>query len=204
MSDAGEQSGAQIPPLLAAPVLVVVQRPKFFSSRAEYDVYGPDGTPYGSVHQAPGSAAGIFGQLATIDYDVVGSDGDTLMRMVKPGRFGRASFEVSWTDGRPVGVIKQENLAFAPQFALTAADGTSARLTGGGMLSWDWRIEDSAGANVGSVTKQFAGLAEMFTSADRFVVELGVGLGGLIRAVAVVATICLDEVRTAKRRSGPS
>ncbi|MGH8888352.1 MAG: phospholipid scramblase-related protein [Acidothermaceae bacterium] len=194
MTDTGE------PALLSASVLVVVQRAKFASSRAEYDIYAPDGTPYGSVHQQFGSGAGFLGQLATITYDVVGADGQLLMQLNKPGTIGRAHFEVTWGNGSPLGSIEQENLLFAPQFALAAADGTSARLSGGAMMSWDWQLEDSQGQAVGSVSKQFAGLAELFSSADRFVVQLSAVLTGALRALAIVATVCLDEVRTAKRR----
>jgi hypothetical protein len=194
MTDMGE------PALLTAPALVVVQRAKFASSRAEYDIYAPDGTPYGSVHQQFGSGAGIFGQLATITYDVVGTDGQLLMQLTKPGNIGRAHFEVTWGNGSALGFIEQENLLFAPQFALSAVDGSSARLTGGAMMSWEWQVEDGNGQAVGSVSKQFAGLAELFSSADRFVVQLGPALTGALRALAVVATVCLDEVRTAKRR----
>jgi hypothetical protein len=189
-----------MPPLLTAPVLVVVQQAKVLSSRAEYDVYAPDGTPLGSVHQVPGSGAGIFGQLATIDYDVADATGDVLMRMIKPGAFGRVHFEVSWASGASIGQIEQENLLFAPQFALSAVDGSAARLTGGSMMSWSWTIEGTNGEPLGSVSKQFAGLAEMFSSADRFVVELSPALGGMLRPLAVVATICLDEVRTQKQQ----
>jgi uncharacterized protein YxjI len=188
------------PPLLTAPVLVVMQQAKVFSTRAEYDVYAPDGTPLGSVHQVPGSGAGIFGQLATIDYDVADATGNVLMRMTKPGAFGRVHFEVSWANGAAIGEIAQENLLFAPQFALTAVDGGAGRLTGGSMMSWSWTIEGGNGESLGSVSKQFAGLAEMFSSADRFVVELSPALGGMLRPLAVVATICLDEVRSEKNQ----
>ena len=200
MTQTAATSGATVPALLSAPVLVVVQRAKMFSSRAEYDVYAPDGTPLGSVHQDPGSGMGIFGQLANVTYEIVGADGAVLMRMDKPGAIGRVSFSVSWAGGQPVGTIEQENLLFAPQFELAAADGGAARLTGGSMLSWDWTIEGADGAALGSVSKQFAGLAEMFSSADRFVVSLSSQLGGLLRPLAVVAAVCLDEVRTQKGR----
>jgi uncharacterized protein YxjI len=203
MTETGSPPGPPappVPPLLAAPVLVVVQRAKMFSSRAEYDVFTPDGTPLGSVHQDPGSGMGIFGQLANVTYEIVGADGDVLMRMDKPGAIGRVSFEVSWAGGQPIGVIEQENLLLAPQFSLAAADGTNARLTGGTMLSWEWTIEGADGAAIGSVSKQFAGLAEMFSSADRFVVQLSPQLGGPMRPLAVVAAVCLDEVRTQKSR----
>jgi Scramblase len=187
------------PALLNAPVLVVVQQAKVFSSRAEYDIYAPDGTPLGSVHQVPGSGAGFLGQLATISYDVAGADGAVLMQMVKPSALGRVHFEVAWANGQPIGRVEQENLMFAPQFDLVTADGVTARLTGGSMLSWEWAIEGTAGEALGSVSKQFAGLAEMFSSADRFVVQLSPSLFGPLRALAVVASVCLDEVRTQKR-----
>jgi uncharacterized protein YxjI len=188
-----------VPALLTAPVLVVVQQPKVFSTRAEYDIYAPDGTPLGSVHQVPGSGAGFLGQLATITYDITGADGAVLMQMVKPSAIGRVHFEVTWATGQPIGTVEQENLFFAPQFELVAADGASARLTGGSMLSWEWAIEGTAGEALGTVSKQFAGLAEMFSSADRFVVQLSPSLVGPLRALAVVATVCLDQVRTQKR-----
>ncbi len=107
------------PALLTAPVLVVVQQAKIFSSRAEYDIYEPDGTPLGSVHQVPGSGAGFLGQLATITYDIATADGAVLMQMVKPSAIGRVHFEVSWANGQPIGTVEQENLLFAPQFELS-------------------------------------------------------------------------------------
>ena len=51
------------------------------------------------------------------------------------------------------------------------------------------------------MTKRFAGLAEMFTATDRYVVELDPGLAGTARHLAVAATVCLDVVRDLKRRS---
>ena len=151
------------------------------------------------MHQVPGSGAGIFGQLATITYDIVsrgrrGADADG-----EASAIGRVHFEVSWANGQPIGTVEQENLLFAPQFELVAADGVTARLTGGSLLSWEWAIEGTGGEALGTVSKQFAGLAEMFSSADRFVVQLSPSLVGLVRALAVVATVCLDEVRTQKR-----
>lgn len=185
--------------MLTASTLVVTQHAKFVSQRAEYDVHAPDGTLLGSMHQDSSAASMFVGQLATISYDVLGADGQLLMQIVKPGSIGRARFDVAWGAGQPIGSIEQENVLFAPQFRLAATDGV-ARLTGGSFGSWEWQLEDSAGQQVGAVTKEFDGLAEMFTSADRFVVQLGPQLTGGLRALAVAATVCLDEVRTAKRR----
>jgi hypothetical protein len=41
--------------LVNQPVVVVQQRAKFFSQRAEYDLYAPDGAPLGTLAEEPGS-----------------------------------------------------------------------------------------------------------------------------------------------------
>src|SRR4051812_30319441 len=46
-------------PLLDEPVIVVTQKPKFLSARAEYDLYRPDGTAIGFVEEEP-SIGGLF------------------------------------------------------------------------------------------------------------------------------------------------
>lgn len=188
------------PALFTADTLVVLQHAKFFSQRAEYDIYAPDETLLGSVHQQASVGASLFGQLATITYDVLDGAGQPLLVIEKPGNIGRAAFDVSTPGGQQVGTVEQENLLFAPQFALTAVDGSSARLTGGSFMSWEWRYEVGDGEVVGGLTKELAGLAEMFSSADRFVVQLEPRVTGPLRMLAVAAPICLDEVRTAKER----
>jgi uncharacterized protein YxjI len=100
-----------------------------------------------------------------------------------------------------LGEMNQENILFAPQFALWAADGSTGRLDGGRMWSWEWTIEGAGGQPLGRVTKHFAGLAEMFTSADNYVVELSPDLTGPLRAVGLTACVCLDVVRDQAKRN---
>jgi uncharacterized protein YxjI len=190
--------------LLSEPVVVVQQRGKVFSTRADYDLFTPAGEPLGSVAEQPGSGKWLLGGLAHLRFVVADSAGQPVLLLDKPGAWVRSRFGVLGPDESPLGEIHQENIVFAPQFALSAADGSTGRLDGGRMWSWEWTIEDAAGQPIGRVTKQFAGLAQMFLSADTYVVELSPELTGPLRAVALTACLCLDVVRDQERTNNSS
>jgi uncharacterized protein YxjI len=187
--------------LLSAPVVVVSQRPKMLSQRAEYDLYAADGQQLGTVIEQPGSGKWLLGQLAELRYVVSDASGQPVLVLDKPGSWGRQHFAVQDLHGVQLGEVQQESMFFAPQFDLRASDGSTGRLDGGRMMSWEWTIEGAAGQPVGRVTKKLGGLANFLMSADNFVVELGPDLVGPMRAVALTACVCLDVVRHEKQRS---
>src|SRR5947209_655784 len=147
--------------LTSQSVVVVQQRAKFLSQRAEYDLYAPDGAPLGSVAEQPGSGKWLLGSMAHLRFVVTDGSGRPVLFLDKPGAWMRSRFQVLGADEAPLGEIEQENILFAPQFAMSAVDGSSGRLDGGRMWSWEWTIEGPGGQPVGRVTKQLAGLAEM-------------------------------------------
>ncbi|MDX6203049.1 MAG: hypothetical protein QOE24_621 [Frankiales bacterium] len=187
--------------LLTEPVVVVQQRAKVFSQRAEYDLYTPSGEPLGSVAEQPGSGKWLLGNLAHLRLVVADAEGQPVLLLDKPGSWARSRFGVLDAHETLLGEMNQENILFAPQFALWAADGSTGRLDGGRMWSWEWTIEGAGGQPLGRVTKHFAGLAEMFTSADNYVVELSPDLTGPLRAVGLTACVCLDVVRDQAKRN---
>ena len=187
--------------LLAAPVVVVTQRPKMLSQRMEYDLHSPEGLPLGEVVEQPGSGKWLLGQLAELHYVVSDASGSPVLVLEKPGSWGRQHFVVHDSHGVQLGEVQQESMFFAPQFDLRASDGSTGRLDGGRMMSWDWTIEGSGGQPVGRVTKTFGGMASFLMSADNFVVELGPDLTGPMRAVALTACVCLDVVRHERERN---
>src|ERR1700712_2040146 len=158
--------------LLTEPVVVVQQRGKMFSQRADYDLFTPAGESLGSVAEQPGSGKWLLGGLAHLRFVVADAAGAPVLLLDKPGAWIRSRFGVLGADESPLGEIPQGSVVFAPQFALAAAEGSTGRLDGGRMWSWEWTLEDGAGQPIGRVTKQFAGLAAMFLSAETYVVEL--------------------------------
>ena len=171
------------------------------SQRWEYDLHAPDGQPLGEVVEQPGSNKWLLGNLAELRYVVSDASGQPVLVLDKPGSWGRQHFLVQDINGNQLGEIQQESMFLAPQFDLRASDGSTGRLDGGRMMSWEWTIEGPGGEPVGRVTKTFGGLANFLMSADNFVVELGPDLTGPMRAVALTACVCLDVVRHERQRN---
>src|SRR4051795_12246548 len=96
--------------LLAAPVVVVTQRPKFLSQRFEYDLHAPDGQPLGEVVEQPGSNKWLLGNLAELRYVVSDASGQPVLVLDKPGSWGRQHFLVQDMNGTQLGEVQQESM----------------------------------------------------------------------------------------------
>ena len=185
--------------LLEAPVVVVSQVAKFSSPREEYDLFAPDGTALGRIEEQASLGSFFARKLATLTFVVSDESGSQLATIQKPGSIGRSAFFVTGASGQQVGSIEQENIFLDPQFTVRTPTG-DLRLTSTAVAAWTWSLVDQAGTEVGTIDREFAGLADMFTSAESFVVRLGAGLSGASRLVALVACACLDFVRDERKR----
>jgi uncharacterized protein YxjI len=189
--------------LLEAPAVVVQQVAKFSSPREEYDLFTTDGTPLGRIEEQASLGSFFARKLATLRFLVTDAAGATVGAIEKPGAIGRSSFLVYDASNQQVGVIEQENLFLDPQLTLHTPSG-DFRLTSAAINAWTWTLADPAGTQVGGISREFAGLADVFTSAEHFVVQLGPQLTGPTRLVALLACACLDFIRderAAKRRN---
>lgn len=102
-----------------------------------------------------------------------------------------------------VGAIEQDNAVFAPQFTLTAADGASGRLSGGGLGGGSWRVTNETGSiATAKTTSQYRGPA--FAGMRGYVIAVDAELAGPMRALVPLAFVCLDVVRVMKRRRSSS
>jgi uncharacterized protein YxjI len=185
--------------LLNEPAIVVAQLGKFMSQFADYELYRPDGTPLGAVSEEQ-TLGGMFARkLSTLRFVMTDTAGAKVATIEKPGAFGVSNFLLYDAADQQVGELAQENLMFDPQFTISTADG-QMRLTSSAVMAWDWALIDDSGAQVGAVTREFAGLADMFTTAERYVVQLSPSLQGAHRLAALAACVCMDVVRDTKKR----
>lgn len=185
-------------PLLDAPVVVVSQVAKLSSPREEYDLFTPDGAPLGRIEEQASLGSFFARKLSTLTYLVTDASG-TVATIKKPGAIGRSTFLVADGAGQQLGSVEQQNIVFDPQFTVRTPAG-EFHLTSTAMNAWSWSLADATGAVAGTIGREFAGLADVFTSAEHFVVQLGPTLTGPTRLVALVACVCLDFVRDERRR----
>jgi uncharacterized protein YxjI len=190
--------------LLAQQVLVVKQKLKLIELRNEYAVLDQDGRQIGAVVQATQSPLAFLARVFTswdvalpITLHILGPAAIPELVVHKPWFTWRC--QVVRPDGQPLGqVIKQVRLGKA---RFTLFDPRGAQL--GEVRAHNWRAKDfsvldGAGQVIARVTKKWAGLRELFTDADTYVVEISPIAADPLRSLAVATCLVIDVVMKQK------
>jgi uncharacterized protein YxjI len=187
--------------LLQHNVLVVNQRPKLIELTNEYDIFDEQGNQVGVVREEGQSAAKkVFRFVSGLDqflkhrlafYD---SAGTKVLEFVRPPKVFKSTVEVSDGDGRPAGRIVQRNVFGKKRFALEGPAGEAlGSINAENLISWDFAIDDQAGAEVGRITKKWAGvLREGFTTADHYVVQVSDAVPPEMRRLVLASAAAID------------
>jgi uncharacterized protein YxjI len=189
--------------LLAEPVLIVRQKLKLVELRNQYGVFDRQGRQIGAVEQVTQSPLAFLARLFT-SWDVAlpmlleirGPAGPELL-VAKPWFTWRC--QVSRADGVPLGqIVKQIRLGKA-RFALLDPRGAPL----GEVRAENWRakdfsVRDGGGQQVARVTKKWAGLRELFTDADTYVVEVSPAAVDPLRSLAVASCLVIDTIMKQK------
>jgi uncharacterized protein YxjI len=190
--------------LLAQQVLIVKQRLKLVELRNEYAVLDQHGRQIGAVFQATQSPLAFMARVFTswdvalpITLHIVGPGTVPELVVHKPWFTWRC--RVTRPDGQPLGEItKQVRLGKA---RFTLLDPRGAQL--GEVRAHNWRAKDfsvldGAGQPIARVTKKWAGLRELFTDADTYVVEVSPSAVDPLRSLAVATCLVIDIVMKQK------
>jgi hypothetical protein len=181
--------------LLAQQVLVVKQKLKLIELRNEYAVLDPSGRQIGAVQQATQSPLAFMARLFTswdvtlpITLYILGPGTVPELVVHKPWFTWRC--QVTRPDGRPIGKAR-----------FTLLDPAGAQL--GEVRAHNWRakdfsVYDGAGQAIARVTKKWAGLRELFTDADTYVVEVSPAAVDPLRSLAVATCLVIDVVMKQK------
>lgn len=189
--------------LFNSPVLLVEQPRKFFSVEAAYQVLGQDGAPLANVREIDLSplmkVARFFFSENSSNFPaklLLSSPADEPLLIVdKPFSFFHPRIKVLRPDGMPVGFIASQFKFVGSQFRLQDPNGGELGEISGSWTSWDFSITDTQGTNVATVSKRFAGLTkEMFTTADRYAVELNEQLPDPLRSLVIASAVTIDLV----------
>ena len=190
--------------LLAQPVLVVKQKLKLIELRNEYAVLDQSGRQIGAVVQATQSPLAFLTRLFTswdvtlpITLHILGPATVPELVVHKPWFTWRC--QVSRPDGQPLGQITKQIRLGKARFTLFDPGGAQV----GEVRAHNWRAKDfsvldGAGQAVARVTKKWAGLRELFTDADTYVVEVSPSAVDPLRSLAVATCLVIDVVMKQK------
>ena len=198
-----ESANSRAVSLLDEPVLVVKQKLKLVELRNEYGVFDPGGRQVGAVTQVGQSPLAFLARLFTswdvalpITLEIRGPSGPELL-VQKPWFTWRC--QVTRPDGLPLGqIVKQIRLGKA---RFTLLDPGGAQLGEVRAENWrakDFSVRDGAGQELARVTKRWAGLRELFTDADTYVVEVRPAAADPLRSLAVASCLVIDVIMKQK------
>jgi uncharacterized protein YxjI len=198
----GGPTGA--PALLELSRLVVKQKMKFFELKNEYEVFDETGQPAGRVTQVRQSGLAVVARvLSSLDVmlpvhlEISDAADQVVLLMEKP--WFRWAVQVSRPDGTAVGTITKQVRMGKARFGMTSPDGVDL----GAVHAQNWRAKDFAvydrdGRQVGEVNKKWAGLREMFTDADNYVIEIYPDTVEPLRSLAIAGCLTIDTIMKQK------
>lgn len=167
--------------LLTRNVLVINQKAKLIELTDEYRIRDEEGNDIGYIREEGQSvlkkAARLVSdldQFFTHRLSMYDSQGTKVVELLRPRKIMKSRVEITDGSGRPVGTIVQKNILGKKRFGLEGASGERlGAINAENWRAWDFAIEDETGAEVGRITKKWAGLLrEGFTTADNYVLEI--------------------------------
>ncbi|HOD81802.1 MAG: Scramblase [Planctomycetes bacterium ADurb.Bin126] len=107
----------------------------------------------------------------------------------------RSKVRVQDADGQEIGFFRQKLLTIGGAFNVFDTFGQQVAQIKGDWKGWNFKFLDAAGNEIGTVTKQWAGLAkEMFTSADNYVINVAPGQDPKAMNLLIAAGIAIDTI----------
>jgi Scramblase len=190
--------------LLAQQVLIVRQKLKLVELRNDYAVLDQSGRQIGAVVQATQSPLAFLARVVTswdvslpITLHILGPGAVTELIVHKPWFTWRC--QVVRPDGVVLGEITKQIRLGRARFSLL--DPRGAQLGEVRARNWrakDFSVLDGAGQPIARVTKRWAGLRELFTDADTYVVEVSPAAVDPLRSLAVATCLVIDVVMKQK------
>jgi uncharacterized protein YxjI len=187
--------------LLTEDVLVISQKAKVIETMNEYEIFDAAGATVGSIRELEQSTTkrvvrflSDVDQFLTHKLGVFDADGEPVCTLLRPAKLMKSKIKITDAAGSERGAILQDNVMGKKHFKLVDATGEKiGSIDGENWRSWDFAIHDATGAEVGRVTKKWAGvLKEGFTTADTYVLQIEGEVSGDLRLMMVASAAGLD------------
>lgn len=181
--------------------MFVRQKAKLIELTNEYAIMDEEGNQVGAIRQEGQSTARkVLRFVSSVDqflthrlaiYDAAGAK---VLELTRPGKIFKSKVHVTDASGQAVGSIVQQNVFGKIRFGLVDPVGeVLGAVNAENWRAWDFHIADATGAEIGRITKKWAGIGkEMFTSADNYMVEIAPGVTGPLRSLAFAAAAGVD------------
>jgi uncharacterized protein YxjI len=179
---------------------IVDQKAKLIELRNEYSIYDDGGNRIGSVQQTGQSALirvlRLFiktDALLGVTLEIREASGAVALVLRKPAF--RITCTISSPNGTAIGRIAAKIRVGKVRMALTDPSGNVlGEIRAENLRAWNFNVQDAHGRLIARVDKKWAGARELFTTADKYRVELDPNLGDPLRSLVVASCLAIDTL----------
>ena len=174
----------------------------FLKLSEAYDLLAPDGTPIGTAVERASFGRQVLKLLVSkkmlpFTVEIMEADQKPLIYIRRGFTLFRSKVVVTDTTGASYGYFKQRLLSLGGAFDVFDPSDKQIAQLNGDWKGWNFKFTDMAKQEIGTVSKQWAGLGkELFTSADNYVVHIERSKISDVRHVQLLlaAALCIDMV----------
>lgn len=168
----------QIPKLFQLDTIVVNQKVAMFQFGNQYQLQDSQGSDVGFVQEnVPGWAkvARLFLNKAMLPFELdILDENQTVVAKIKRGfTLFMSKVEVQDGAGKVIGTFKGKMKLMGSRFDIHDQSDAPVGKIEGNWKGWEFKITDNTGNIIGNVNKKWAGgMKELFTTADKYKVEM--------------------------------
>ena len=177
------------------------EKVNFFKFENSYSVFDDKGVVIGAVKQKLSLGQKFLRilfnkKMLPFLLEIKNADDDLEASISRGWTFFLSKIEVKNPNGEVIGIIKQKFRLLKAKFVICDVNGKPLAEIIGDWSAWDFIIQDLGENRIGTITKKWAGaMKEIFTSADKYLVELDPPCKNLEqRAVILSAAITIDMI----------
>ena len=171
---------------------------KFTIVNNEYQILDEGGSEIGFVKEQSSALETILKlfmsqKMLPWKMNILDSQKNVLVTISKGLTFFLSKISVTNSAGTEIATIKQK-FALKPKFEVCDTTGAVVASVDGNFVAWDFKVTDAQGNQIGSINKQFGGLAkEIFTDSDKYVVKISKSLSDPNLRSAVISAACIID-----------
>lgn len=177
------------------------EKVNFLKFENEYKIFNESGQQIGAVKQkltGGQKVTRLFLNKAMLPFrlDIENAEGGIEASVTRGWTFIMSKVRILDTNGTPIAQIKQKFRLLKPRFVISDMENRQIGEILGDWKAWNFKITDASGAEIGKISKQWAGIArEAFTTADKYNVSIDPNFANSATKKALLAcAITVDMV----------
>jgi uncharacterized protein YxjI len=182
------------------------EKVNFFKFENCYQIYNDKGENIGAIKQKLNIGQKLLSLLISktmlpFFLEIRDSNDNLEVTISRGWTFLLSKITIKNAQGEAIGYIKQKFKLFSPTFNIFNTSEELIAEISGDWKAWNFKINDASNNQIGSISKKWAGaMKELFTSADKYNVQIEENYANLENKIAILAgAITIDMVLKEKK-----